>query len=481
MKEIKIKKTTLIVFIIVVVAVIAGAVVLGLNIGKKSAGQKKSAKGKENSKVEETATDNVLGGAYVTVKKNVIFFGYENMLCSALIDKDGQIYDVVREATTAQAPKAMTIDGNNLFVNMAEGICCVNLKELDSGKQITKDVAYDGFYILKDYIYYIEGSAVKRVPSQGGAAQEIIPKADDFAVTDKGIYYISGNGKLYCADLSGDNIEAVAECGEVTSAETYGDDIYLKGEGIKVYNVKSKKIKDIPVTEKLKEESDLLITKEYLLYESDSGETYQYDFDKKKDTHISYVPKPGSLYSAEYGGHLYYTYGSGTLCGIDLNTFEVQNVDIADAFAQSDSGDAGTFDIGSNLVKKTSEGTAFVQSDYFYLGFNYEDFSNGLWGIEQKNADSIAFYYTKAREKGLGGIVFQITAYDLDDDSYSELPSYAVAGTDNEKRYIISYPTDVQFDPESGEQQEEYGRMAEYAKRINENNKNGSNPFSTSR
>ncbi|MCB6200290.1 hypothetical protein [Extibacter muris] len=482
MKEIRINPKMLIVLVTAAIVMIAGAVVFGMNIGKKDSGKKTASE--NTNKPEETVIDRVIQGSYVTVKNDVIFFGHENTLCSALIDENGQVYDMMKEAEMAQPPKAMAVEGNMLYFSVKAGIYAVNLKELDGGTCITEDSAYDGFYILDEYLYYKNGAAVKRVKKEGGTPEEIIPKVEDYAVTEKGIYYITGNEKLYCSDLAGENMESVAECRGTSSVRAYGNCIYLKGDKLSVYQIKSKKIEELSVSETVKEESDLLITDRYIVYESAAGDTLQYDLKDKNDKKISYVPKPGFPYCSEYKGHLYYTYASDILYMVDLNSFEKQEFDITEGIQTAESGGAETadgYDIGSNLVEKTSDGTAFVQTDYFYLGFNFDDFSNGLWGCEQKDKNCIEFYYTKAREEGMEGVVFWITAYDWGDDSYGDLPDYAVAGTDSEKKYVISFPTDVQVDAGSKEQQDDYARMSKYARRIDANREDGGNPFSTVR
>lgn len=132
------------------------------------------------------------------------------------------------------------------------------------------------------------------------------------------------------------------------------------------------------------------------------------------------------------------------------------------------------YNIGSNLECRLTDGLGLVQSDYFSLVLPYNDFANGLWEVGQDDNSSISFYYSKAKENGYGGWVFTIKAYDWGDNSYSDFPDYKIADTTSDKKYIIILPTDVQYDYTDSTQQEEYGRMLQFANTIDQNNESSS-------
>lgn len=137
---------------------------------------------------------------------------------------------------------------------------------------------------------------------------------------------------------------------------------------------------------------------------------------------------------------------------------------------------SAAYDIASNLVVRLTNGYGLVQSDYFNLVMDYEDMANGLWEIIPNNEYSISFYYSKAKASGYGGKVFSLMAFDWGDNSYSDFPAYSVAGVSNDKKYIILYPTDLQYDGSDSVQASEYQRLSEYASHINDHD--SSNPFS---
>lgn len=131
---------------------------------------------------------------------------------------------------------------------------------------------------------------------------------------------------------------------------------------------------------------------------------------------------------------------------------------------------SGNYNIANGLEARVSDGTGFMQNDYFYLIFNYDDFVNGLWEFYASDANTIDFYYTKAKAGGYGGWVFSLIAYDWGDNGYEDYPEYTIAGLSDEKKYIAVFPTDVQYNVKDAEQQEEYTRLLTYAKRIDQNN-----------
>lgn len=139
----------------------------------------------------------------------------------------------------------------------------------------------------------------------------------------------------------------------------------------------------------------------------------------------------------------------------------------------------GDYRIDANLYAKTSEGTvAFLATDHFCLYFNYDDFSNGLWEWETADSSSINFYYAPARAAGYGGLVFSLRAYDWGDNGYADWPHYAMAGQTNTKKYVVTFPTDVQYDPNDESQAAEYQRLFQYAERIDQNSSDSPISFS---
>ena len=87
--------------------------------------------------------------------------------------------------------------------------------------------------------------------------------------------------------------------------------------------------------------------------------------------------------------------------------------------------------------------------------------------------------YTPAADAGYGGRIVTIKAYDMDDDSYKNIPSYQVAGVGRNvnKRFIAIYPSDVQYDPNDATQAAEYKELYDHTRKISEGAANS--PFYT--
>ena len=105
-----------------------------------------------------------------------------------------------------------------------------------------------------------------------------------------------------------------------------------------------------------------------------------------------------------------------------------------------------------------------------------EAYLNGEWAWEVIDDSAIRFYYPQAAESGYGGHIMTIRAYGWGDNSYSELPSYQIAGLSSDKKYVAIFPTDVQYDSNDSIQCSEYPALLEYAKRVDQDNPD--NPFS---
>lgn len=139
----------------------------------------------------------------------------------------------------------------------------------------------------------------------------------------------------------------------------------------------------------------------------------------------------------------------------------------------------GSYGILDNLWENNSEGITYLYGNDFLLTMP----NNSKWGFEQTEADSFRVFYVPTRDNGMdgAGILVTITAYDVNDSSYEQLPmNYHVAGVGQNtgKRFIAIYPSDVQYDPENKEEAAGYVEMLNYLEKIAENA--ADSPFSTS-
>lgn len=127
------------------------------------------------------------------------------------------------------------------------------------------------------------------------------------------------------------------------------------------------------------------------------------------------------------------------------------------------------YNIMEGFEKKTSDDGSIE-----YLYFN--DFMLTMPGTDKwdyeaaEDGQSVTFYLKAAKENDYGGKLVTIQAYDIDDSSYENIPSYSVAGVGGKtnKRFIAIYPTDVQWNGADSEQDADYRDLSDYLHKIGE-------------
>ena len=96
--------------------------------------------------------------------------------------------------------------------------------------------------------------------------------------------------------------------------------------------------------------------------------------------------------------------------------------------------------------------------------------NNDKWSYEM-DGNKVIFYLYTAQQEGYGGRLVTISAYDMDDNSYEQLPMpYQVAGVGKNvnKRFIAIYPSDVQYNFNDEQQSADYMELFDYLKKIKE-------------
>lgn len=497
-KKVLVSKKTLIAAGIIVVLLLIIAVLAGMLLGKtgNNDGNDDAAMTQETTEdglrenddstdnftvtsvKEETLLQEVKQAAYVAVEGSNIYWGQGTALLQGKVDTWGQITDVQKIMDLQEDVRLLLIDGDDFYCNRKDGIYRYEIGNPD-GEKLTEKAAYGGFWIMDSTLFFIRDDMLCTL-SDSGVEKMLLSSVIDCVVTTKGIYYLTEEAKLFRADLDGTEMEEITpENDTLFAIEVYQDSIYLKGTHVWTYNVSEKICEQLPLREELEKEGNILVTDTYLLYDAASGNHQQFFFDTEQEQKAGYVSNVENPYSVQYNGYLYYTFHSGNLTAVNLATLESQEIEWTEEGSEESTVFSGQdkeeFDIASNLFGRVSDGIASVSSDYIFMIFNYDDYANGLWNVEAIDKRTLRFFYTKADESGYGGTVFTIIAYDWGDNSYADLPNYEVAALSEDKKYIILFPTDVQYNPQDSTQQEEYQRLAEYAKRIK--NGNDDNPF----
>lgn len=487
------------------IAVGAGAVLLvlavfaaGMHFGGKKNGEAKeavkpaieekadAAEGKDSvqptetpaapSRQEPAAGEGVSRGHYVAAADDAILFYLDERLGSASINSDGTVADVTLEETMKGRFYGLARQDSVLYFTSTEGIYKLDPKEKGQPEQLSSETSNKPFSVYDGYLYIMKEDTLYRIPVSGGEIQTLFSGAADFIVTNQGIYYIGKGGKLFHSDYEGKAVEQVAEAEAESRLFLYGNDIYIKNEEVWQYNIPEKKIAQIPLKQKCSSDKDLWVTDQFLLYESAEGEACQYFIETGEEKIIGNVYIPSQETGQIYGDFIYYSFNSGDLSWLSLKDFSDEDIDVegplyaakgtppADSEAEKDSG----YQIAANLSLDTGDNLARVNTDHFTLTLDYDDYAKGLWGWDVTSSDSMVFYDQEARDAGFGGVVFWLEAYDWGSNDYDQLPAYKIAGLTNDKKYVVSFATDVQYDSNSQEQTENYQRLREFAQRIDQ-------------
>ena len=143
-----------------------------------------------------------------------------------------------------------------------------------------------------------------------------------------------------------------------------------------------------------------------------------------------------------------------------------------------DSGSDEDFDILDGYEIKKDGSVRYIYGNDFMLTMPDGD----DWEIEPIDDDSFKIYLKQAKEDGYEGDLVTIKAYDMDDDSYMDLPSYHVAGIGRnvDKRFVAIYPTDARWNSLDSEQADRYKELQEHLQKIGEGAANSPMQFEDS-
>ena len=138
----------------------------------------------------------------------------------------------------------------------------------------------------------------------------------------------------------------------------------------------------------------------------------------------------------------------------------------------------GKYSILDNLWENNANGMTYLYGNDFLLTMP----NNSEWGFEQTSADSFHIFYVPTRDNGLKecGVLVTIKAYDINDDSYKDLPiknRVAGVGKNTNKRFVAIYPSDVQFNVDIPDEVQGYQNLYSYLDKIGEGAVNS--PFQT--
>lgn len=451
----------------------------------------------------ESMQQNVTVGKRVFVHEasGVVYYGYKNLICSALM-KDGAITEFIPEGGTTGNIFAMAVYGDELYISASDGFFKYPLSMFTDGSSnasattlIESDYAlseFNTFEIFEDKIFFIYGSTLCYMPTDGGSKTPLADEVTDFEVTDKGIYYTKKGGELMLMSSDLKEKESLGSISTIKGINPGGMNFYYS-DGTKIYafSVKKEASEELGNNSQPSEYEIPWSNGESVLFCNSSYNAAL--LSGGKETELGSVDDfPLKSFGTMSGDYLIYTSGDYKTMGVyDLRSSAFTTYDLeaemksyldklgGDSNAEPQTGTAAgaeAYDIMKGFMRNASADT--TQQYMYFNDFLLVMPNDGEIGFDG-SGDQVDFVYLPARDAGFGGRLMSIKAYDLNDDSYRNIPSYHIAGVgpNVNKRFVVIYPTDLQCDSNDAAQMEKYKQLHEYVLKINEGS--GDSPLQT--
>ena len=425
----------------------------------------------------EDYTEGVVRGSELFQKNGVIFWGYGDQLCSALIGEDGLPYEFVSEGSMGEEIYSVAVYDGALYLATDIGLIRlpVDQAEEEQGYAVVLGndrLSIEGFQIYEDYIYYTYGYSLYRVPTEPGEREELEEDITRMQVTSKGIYCLNRKGELLLVSLDGSERKTLCKLDSQGNIGVFGDKAYITtGEAedyIYVYDLERDELEELELEEDICPYCPVWVCEGKLYYNSEDYELYCIDLSTGKEEQLPTdfdLPDYNEGFMLE--GFGYYKL-SDSIFWAELGEDNSGKQDI-DRVLNKTAAASGEYDIARNIGVGYDK-TEFLYSDHFVL--NMPDFPSD-WDYEVLSKTAFQIVHYPSRDVGCGGNVVSIMAYDKDDDSYKMLPHYTVAGESKDKIYIACFPTDVQY---SRETEKGWRQLSEFMQQIDVDD--ADNPFS---
>lgn len=440
-----------------------------------------------------TLQQDVVKGTNVYVDDSgVVFFGYNNLLCTAIFE-DGNVFDYVVEAGFTGDVYALAVYDNALYVSASDGIFKYDLDIFNGSGTASPDVLWDKhlsrynpFQIYDGKMFFLYGTTLCYIPLEGGAETNLAMEVGDFEVTGSGIYYSKKDGSLHLVSIDGSEDKAVGEVAPAAYLSLDGGNICFKKDyHLWNYSLDSGEATEIETESMTSEYCYPWVKDGAILYEGadshmhlfkDGAETTgdilvgypgKYSGIIYKDWIVSQKANYKELYAIDLKTASFKKYDMATELADDLSQLSGSSGSAGQSGGSSSGGNASNYNIMDGFMKNASSDGSVA-----YMYFN--DFlltmpNNDKWSMED-GKDYVTIYLWSAQQEGYGGKLVTIRAYDLNDNSYEQLPSYHVAGVGKNAgvRFIAEYPTDVQWNPNDATQDADYRDLQAYLQKIGE-------------
>lgn len=439
----------------------------------------------------QALTDGVTLGRSVFIHDNgVAFWGAEEVLCSALVDSQGNLYDFCAEGTPNSYIWCNAIIGTDYYMATSDGFFRFDLADLEQGNTsselLSEDCALHGFSIYGDTIYYMRKEGLFTIPTDGGDPQLILSGIQDYEVTNRGIFYTDGTNSLHLLDPATGNTVKVTDCSANCDMSLYGDSILLwTGQEVYLYCDPTGETRSISLPMSSDSVSHMWLGDGCFLYETEDDDIYRYDLETGQQTMLDrfhYLPDKGEGLLRD--GVLYYSLArnvrwknifTGESGSVDLEDFLPDSAAAAPTSTPAPASVPSTFSMGNHLVSVEYDDCFDVVNDYFMITMP----KSPAWAAELVDDNTLTFYYIPGRDAGYDGTFLTIKALPLSEEASLDYPAYAIAGRDSQKLYVALFATDLRFDNTDPTQQSEYNTLRDYVLQISEGSVNS--PFQIAR
>lgn len=445
----------------------------------------------------------VLGKSIFVHDSDIAFFGYDNLLCTAKF-QEGSLSEFVIEGGFTGKIYTLAVYDNNLFVSASDGLFKYDLGMFEGKSEAKpvilwdKDISeFNQFQIYDNKMFFIYGKTLCYIPVEGGDKVDVVTETKDFEITTSGIYYIKNDGTLHLLSLDLKDDTTIETLVPDTVIQLINKKLYYRdGAQLKAYNLESKKIEDIKTEKEVNEFLQCVWGNgQNLLYRAQDFNEYLITSEGEKDLGDD-VRYPDKAYGYFYKDCLLRS-KSNSIRIVDLNSGAVRDYDLATEMQamlsqintqqntnnqqssqpsnNTSSSSTSEYDILKGLQIQRDGSALYMYGNDFLLSMPIDD----DWEYVQNDKDSFSIIYIPGKNAGYGGHLVTIKAYDPNDTSYTNLPSYRVAGKskNTNKVFVAIYPTDVQFDSNNKSQAARYQDLYEYVQKISDGAVNS--PFQT--
>lgn len=481
--------------------VVAGTGCTGVSGGAlpeaQSAADGDSAGGEAPSPSKTAADEDPRPGSNVEVVDGRLFWGVDEELWAADITSSGGLENMAPLIEFDEDVDLLAASGSSLYVCCYDGIWVTDLDEADDEAAKVVDVSFaDDFWVMPDALLYQDDDVLWRCSLDGDDALPVVDSVERFAVLDGRAFFIAEDGDLRTMGFDGDGSARVASPGDDTQLMAHEGVLYLVAEDKDVlYLTDDGSIEEMGLSHKVGDPDRVVFDGGRVLYYATDESRYVHEGDAGDEQLPSGTLFWGNQHCRIEDGTLFYTISGDEVVTLDLDSYERTEYDVESGSAKStsdgktgktDDSGSGTsggtthssgYDIAEGLEMHLAGSSAVLTTSHFSLLLDDQEVLDGLWAIEPRGDDSIAFCYSKARDSGYDGLVFTLMAFDWGDNSYSEFPNHRMGGMSADKKYVVVFPTDLRYDPDDATQASEYGRMRSFAETIDTNTNPTGNPL----